>query len=71
MTPVTQNDPLLKAVASLPHVLPDRARAERVLLTCRARIQQPPHQLPHALEPAGVASICIMYAWQIVRLVIR
>jgi hypothetical protein len=34
-------------------------------------MQQPPHQLPQALEPAGVASICIMYAWQIVRLVIR
>ena len=71
MTPVTRNDPLLNAVASLPHVVPDQARAGRVRLTCRARIQQPPPQLPRALEPAGVASICIMYAWQIVRLVIR
>ena len=71
MTPVTQNDPLLNAVTSLPHLVPDQARAERVRLVCRARIQQPPPQLPRALEPAGVASICIMYAWQIVRLVIR
>jgi len=65
------DDPLMQALATLPAVLPDETRADQVRVQCRALMERPQRQLPGILEPATVGALCAMYAWQIVRIVVR
>jgi hypothetical protein len=71
MSPHPDDDPLIRALATLPDLAPDEARAARVRARCRARLERPPRQLSVPLEPATVGAVCAVYAWQIVRAVIR
>jgi len=64
------DDPLIRALATLPPVMHDDAAARELRLRCRARLAQPP-QPALTLEPTGVGALCAMYAWQIVRLALR
>jgi hypothetical protein len=64
-------DPLIEALAALPPVAPDAAHAARVRRRCRAALEQPRGELPRALEPAAVGTICAVYAWQIARAVAK
>lgn len=65
------DDPLIRALATLPAVVPDEAAARRVRARCRALLESPPRQIAVPLEPATVGAVCAVYAWQIVRVVIR
>jgi hypothetical protein len=65
------DDPLMQALATLPGVRPDETRADQLRARCRALLEGPPRQLPAALEPATIGAVCAMYAWQIVRIVVR
>ncbi len=65
------DDPLMQAVATLPAVRPDEARADRLRVRCRTLLEQPQRQVPASLEPATVGAVCALYAWQIARIVIR
>lgn len=65
------NDPLLRALASLPPHLPGDAVDRQVRARCHARLARPPREAPALLEPGAVGAVCAMYAWQIVRVVIR
>jgi hypothetical protein len=66
------DDPLMRAIATLPTVLPDEAAARELRARCRARLENPPPRMaPVSVEPATVGALCVMYAWQIVRIVAR
>jgi len=65
------DDPLLRALAALPPVPPHEGRSLELRARCRARLERPPRLPPVALEPAAVACASAMYAWQIVRIVLR
>ena len=71
MSSPCHDDPWMDALATLPAVLPDEARADRVRVQCRALLERPRRTEPSPLEPTTVATICAMYAWQIVRMVVR
>jgi hypothetical protein len=71
MTPPCPDDPLIRALAALPPVLPDETTAAALRTRCRGRLERPPRQLPLTLEPATVGAVCAMYAWQIVRFALR
>jgi hypothetical protein len=60
------HDSLMRALASLPPVLPDEAHADHLRARCRARLVQPPRQMP-VVEPATVGTVSGIYLWQIVR----
>jgi hypothetical protein len=68
-----QDDPLVRALSSLPTVHQDDARAERVRAACRARLKRHASEPAAArlLEPATLATVCALYAWHIVRAVVR
>lgn len=65
------DDPLIRALASLPVVDQDAASQRQVRARCRALVERAPQQPAVPLEPAAVGTICAMYAWQIARIVIR
>ena len=65
------DDPLVRALSGLPQVAPNPARAERIRGLCRARLEEPPKALSVPLEPVTVGAVCAVYAWEIVRTVIR
>ena len=67
MSSPCHDDPVLQALATLPPVLPDEARAQQLRARCRGLLERPPRQKPFILEPATVAALSAMYAWQIVR----
>ena len=71
MTQPHRDDPVIQALRALPCVEPDVTRADRLRARCRARLEQPPETLNVVLEPASVGTVCAMYAWEIVRTVIR
>jgi hypothetical protein len=64
----THEDPLMRALATLPPVLPDDAAALELRDRCRARLERPPSPVLVTLEPASVGAVCAMYAWQLVTL---
>jgi hypothetical protein len=66
-----QDDVLWKAVSTLPTVAVSQARSEQVRLHCHRVLErgQPPET--RAAEPLTVGTICAIYAWHILRLVIR
>ena len=64
-------DPLVRALAALPPVLQDEVRADRLRAQCRARLERPSYRISVPLESAAVGTIGAMYAWQIVKLVVR
>lgn len=71
MTPHDADDPLLGILAALPPVLPDEATALELRARCRARLERPPRLAAVVVEPAAVAAVSAMYAWQILRLAVR
>ena len=71
MSSPCHDDPLMQALATLPAVLPNEARADELRARCRALLERPPRQMPVTLERATVGGVCAMYAWQIVRIVVR
>ena len=64
-------DLFVRALAALPAVAPDPTRADQLRARCRARLEHPPHRLSTHIEPATVGGLGVMYAWQIVKLVVR
>ena len=74
MNPLSHDDPVMRALATLPAVLPDADHARQLRARCRAALERPPRQMPATVEPAAVGAVCAVcavYAWQIVRIVIR
>ena len=71
MTDERENDLLLHALGTLAPVTPDRQVAEDLRGLCRDALEREPQPLTTGLEPATVTSICALYAWEIVRVVIR
>ena len=63
-------DPFVRALAALPPVRQDDARADRLRAQYRARLECPSYRMSVALESATIG-IGAMYAWQIVKLVVR
>jgi hypothetical protein len=64
-------DPLIRAIAALPQVLADDTAARDLRARCRARLEHPPRMTAvTTMEPATVGAVCVMYAWQIVRVAI-
>ena len=70
MSPTCDDDPMMQALAALPPVVPDDARADHLRARCRDRLERPPRQKPFILEPATVAALSAMYAWQILRVLL-
>ena len=64
-------DPLVRALAALPAVRQDDARADRLRAQCRARLERHSYRISVPLESATIGTIGAMYAWQIVKLVVR
>lgn len=71
MSSLYDDDPLMRAIALLPPVLPDEVAARELRARCRARLESAPRLTSVTVEPATVGALCVMYAWQIVRLVAR
>ncbi len=65
------DDPLIQSLARLPAVLPNEACARQLRAQCRAMLEHSARQKPVTVEPAVVGAVCAMYAWQIVRIVVR
>jgi hypothetical protein len=61
----------MKAIATLPAVLPNEASASELRARCRATLERRPRRVSVTLEPATVGAVCAMYAWQIVRVLAR
>ena len=68
---IHSEDPLIRALAALPHVHHGDEPARDLRARCRARLERPAQPAMPALEPATVAAVCAIYAWQIARVVIR
>ena len=71
MSSACDDDPLLLALAALPTVRLDETRADQLRGQCRALLEKPPRQMPLPLESVAVGGVCAVYAWQIVKMVIR
>lgn len=71
MSQIHPDDPLMQALSTLPRVKVDAAQASAVRARCRAVLEHPPQPIGVPLEPATVGTVCVMYAWEIVRTVIR
>jgi hypothetical protein len=71
MSSPRHEDPLVRALAALPAALPNEIRSDRLRARCRARLERPPHRMSADLEPKVVGALGALYAWQVVRLVIR
>ena len=71
MREIHPEDPLMQALSTLPHVEVNAAHASAVRARCRAVLEHPPQPTNVTLEPATVGALCAMYAWEIVRTVIR
>jgi hypothetical protein len=65
------DDPLMRALGALPEVVPDQTRSERVRTRCRARLERGGERSIPVIEPATVGTVCALYAWQVLRLVLR
>ena len=70
MSTPRHDDPLMQSLATLPPVLPGETSAEQLRVRCRALLERPPRQNRFVLEPATVAALSAMYAWQIVRMLL-
>ena len=71
MSSPRHEDTLVRALAMLPPVVPNHTRADRLRARCRARLERPAHRMSADLEPKVVGALGALYAWQVVRLVIR
>jgi hypothetical protein len=71
MSSPRHEDALVQALAMLPPVVPNQTRADRLRARCRARLERPPHRMLADLEPKLVGALGAMYAWQIVKMVVR
>ena len=67
----SDNDRLLTLLAAMPRMQPDEAHVEQVRSRCRTILERRSTATATEMEPITVGAICAMYAWQIVRLVIR
>jgi hypothetical protein len=65
------DDPLIQSLAALPAVHPDPLRAKQLRDRCHAALESPAEGPIGPFEPATVGAVCAMYAWEIVRVVIR
>jgi hypothetical protein len=70
MNPTCHDDPLTQALGALPPVVPSEARSDRLRALYRDRLERPPRHTPIVLESA-VVTVCAIYAWQILAIVIR
>jgi hypothetical protein len=66
-----QDDMLWKAVSTLPTVAFNQARSEQVRLHCRRVLERGQPSETRTAAPITVGTICAIYAWHILRLVIR
>ena len=64
-------DALWKAVSTLPVIDGSTSRSERVRLHCRRTLERRLQREPLRVEPITVGTICFVYAWHILRVVIR
>jgi hypothetical protein len=71
MSSPRHEDPFVRALAALPPVPQDEVRADRLRARCRARLERPSYWISVALESTAVGTIGAMYAWQLVKLVVR
>ena len=65
------DDLLIQNLAALPAVHPDPLHAKQLRDRCRAALDSPAEGPIRPFEPATVGVVCAMYAWEIVRVVIR
>ena len=65
------DDPLMLAIATLPAVLPNEGSVRQLGARCRALLERPARRTSLTLEPVTVSAVCAMYAWQIVRVLVR
>jgi hypothetical protein len=67
----SHDDPLIRAIATLPPVLPDDTASGELRARCRARLERPRRLTSvTTVEPATIGAVCAIYAWQIARLVV-
>jgi hypothetical protein len=71
MSSPRHEDALVRALAMLPTVVPNETRADRLRTRCRARLERPPHGMSPDLESKVIGALGAMYAWQIVKMVVR
>ena len=71
MSQIHRDDPVMQALCTLPRVEMGAAHAATVRARCRAQLEHPPQPISVPLEPATVGTVCAIYAWEIVRAVIR
>jgi hypothetical protein len=62
---------LTQALATLPPVQPNEARADQVRTECRTLLERSQRHSPLPVEPAAIGTFCAVYVWQIVRIVVR
>jgi hypothetical protein len=65
------DDPLMQAIATLPAVVPNEASARQLGKKCRVLLERPSRRTSRTVEPATVSAVCALYAWQIVRVLVR
>ena len=71
MSQIMQDDTFVQVLRALPRVEVDTAHAARLRERCRRALEHPPQTNASSLEPATVGAVCAIYAWEIVRTVIR
>ncbi len=64
------DDPLIQSLAALPMVHPDPLQAKELRDRCRAALASPAEGPALPFAPATVATVCVLYAWEIVRSVL-
>ena len=64
------DDPLIQSLAALPMVHPDPLQAKALRDRCQAALASPAEGPALPFEPATVATVCVLYAWEIVRSVL-
>lgn len=64
------DDPLIQGLAALPMVHPDPLQAKELRDRCRAALASPAEGPSLPFAPASVTTVCVLYAWEIVRSVL-
>ena len=70
MNSLHHDDPLIQSLATLPAVHPDPLQAKQLRDRCRTTLESPAERPVFPFEPATVATVCVLYAWEIVRSVL-
>lgn len=66
-----RDDVLWAAVSTLPTIAVSETQSEQVRSRCRRVLERGQPPATTAAEPITVGTICAIYAWHILRLVIR